>query len=385
MAKSIQKTKDSLNGKRVIFVLFSFELGGAERQALYLARYLQDVCKAQVEVWAFCNPGRLIEICVEFGIKWRLIPLKLNFDKRQIIINSIELWVALRKAHPDILLPYLTPANIYCGLIWRFTGAKVCIWNQRSAGVERVDAYFEKIALNNVTTIISNSKQGADYLSHSFNIDQRRIHVIPNGVLLSSPQKTMEIWRNESGVVEGEFVACMVANLHGGKDHETLLRAWSIARKSIKQGAHLLLAGRFDATYEELQALVRELQIEHNVSFLGQVNDISGLLHIADLGILLSPFSNWEGTANVILEYMNAGLPVISTDIPAIRETVGTENYPYLVPIKDYNKTAQLIIGLANDAKLRKQIGKRNLERVVTEFTLEKMLHRHTKVIKENL
>ncbi len=381
MAESVQNTKTSLSGKRIIFVLFSFELGGAERQALYLARYFQDVCKAHVEIWAFCNPGRLIELCDEYGIKWKLIPLKLTFDKRQIIKNTIRLGITLRKVHPDILLPYMTPANIYCGLLWRFIGVKLCVWNQRSAGVERIDAYFERIALNNVPVIISNSKQGADYLSSEFKVDRRKIYVIPNGVNLAQPQKTKEMWRNEIGLKEGMFVACMVANLHGGKDHETLLRAWSLSQRSLKQEGHLLLAGRFDSTYNELQTLARELRIDHQVSFLGQVKDIAGLLCIADLGILLSPFSNWEGTTNAILEYMYAGLPVVSNDIPSIRETVGPENYPYLAPIKDYHKVAQLIVEMANDPKLRQRIGKSNSHRVKTEFTLDRMFGKYTEVI----
>ncbi len=381
MATSIQNAKSSLIGKRIVIVLFSFELGGAERQALYLARYFQDVCKAHVEIWAFCDPGRLIELCEEYGITWKLIPLKLTFDKRQIIINSIRLGLALREVHPDILLPYLTPANIYCGLVWRFIGVKVCVWNQRNAGVERIDTYFEKLALSNVPVIISNSKQGADYLISDLKVDQRKLYVIPNGVSLAQPQKTRKIGRDELKIKEDVFVACMIANLHHGKDHETLLRAWSISQKSMKQEGLLLLAGRLDSTYNRLQELARELQIDDKVAFLGQVIDIAGLLCISDLGILLSPYPNWEGTANAILEYMNAGLPVISNDVPSIREAVGEENYPYLAPIKDPHKIAQLIIELANDPELRQRIGKNNFQRAKTEFTLEKMYRSYTEIV----
>ncbi len=132
----------------------------------------------------------------------------------------------------------------------------------------------------------------------------------------------------------------MVANLHPGKDHETLLKAWALAVKQIKQPARLLLAGRFDNNYQKLSELVSQLEIEFYVTFLEQVDDIASLLRSSDLGILLSPFLNWEGTSNAILEYMLAGLPVIATDTPAIRDIVGPDNIDFLVPVGSISELA---------------------------------------------
>ena len=124
MTRLIQSAKSGLKGKQIILVLFSFELGGAERQALHLARCLKNTCHAHVQIWAFCNPGRLIPIIEDLQIPWRLIPLRLNFRSVDVVMDTIKLARILYQEHPDVLLPYMTPANIYCGLAWRFTGAK---------------------------------------------------------------------------------------------------------------------------------------------------------------------------------------------------------------------------------------------------------------------
>src|SRR5258706_6232722 len=379
MSKSLQQSGTMLVGKRIIFVLFSFEIGGAERQALYLAHYLQTTCKAYVEVWAFCNPGRLIEMCEEYGIKWRLIPLKIAFDNKQVIINTIYLGMKLWLARRDILMPYMTAANIYCGLIWRLTGARVCVWNQRNAGIERLNPFFEKMAAKNASVLVSNSQQGADFLISTYQVRSQNVYVIHNGVKFDLAGNEMR--DTTDGGEQSEIVACMVANLHPGKDHETLIRAWALAVKQINRPARLLIAGRFDSTFDQLQELVKELGVEHTVTFLGSVKDIPNLLFSTDLGILLSPFSNYEGIPNTILEYMLAGLPVIGTDIPGIREALGRQNYEFLAPIGASDKIAQLIIRLANDRDLRRTVGSKNIERAMTNFSLEKMCNASINII----
>lgn len=190
MDKSSSDLQRLLCGKRIIFILYSMEVGGAERQALYLARYLQDICLAEVEIWAFCNPGRLVDICDEYHIKWRLIPIKIGFNHRRIILNSICLGIALLLARPQILLPYMTPANVYCGLSWRFTAAKVCIWNQRNAGHTIYNLEFEKKAAHKVTALVANTELGADFIRNTYNLSPKGVHVIHNGIE-SAPQKTI--------------------------------------------------------------------------------------------------------------------------------------------------------------------------------------------------
>ncbi len=54
---------------------------------------------------------------------------------------------ALRAARPDVLLPYTMPANIACGLVWRLTGARACLWNQRDAGLQRFGRKLERAAV----------------------------------------------------------------------------------------------------------------------------------------------------------------------------------------------------------------------------------------------
>src|SRR5947209_15982881 len=51
-----------LNGARVVIVIGPFDLGGAERQALLLARYLAREQNARVEMWGMRKPGRVSDL-----------------------------------------------------------------------------------------------------------------------------------------------------------------------------------------------------------------------------------------------------------------------------------------------------------------------------------
>ena len=64
-----------LAGKKIIFVLGSFKLGGAERQALFLAQYLIEHEKAKTEVWGIGEPGPVSLMCEDSGIPCKNIPL----------------------------------------------------------------------------------------------------------------------------------------------------------------------------------------------------------------------------------------------------------------------------------------------------------------------
>ena len=103
--------RSGLEGKSVILVLCSLEMGGAERQALSLGRYLLHEQGARVQVWGFCNPGRAVELCEEYGIPWRIVPVKIRWNSPMRLLQSaLQLGRLLRKERPDILLPYLRPS-----------------------------------------------------------------------------------------------------------------------------------------------------------------------------------------------------------------------------------------------------------------------------------
>lgn len=354
-----------LSGWRIVFMLGNLELGGAERQALLLARHLVEHEEAQVEVWGLHKSGPVAEICEQLGIPTQVVPFPLVGHAISEMVNTCQL---LRDAKPDILLPYTLRPNVHCGLIWMNTGARLCVWNQRDEGLHLSARSVEAMAARQTPLFISNSTAGARFLIDKFGIDPAKVHVIPNGVALAAPELDRRAWRERLGVDERCFVACMVANLHANKDHATLLHAW---RKVVSEfeargrKALLVLAGRHDGAYESLVSLATELKIDDSVQFIGPVSDVAELLGAVDVSVFSS---RSEGCPNAVLESMAAGLPVAGTDIEGIREVVGPAGARFLAAPGDSDALAAVLMTFANDRQMCVETGAQNRERVRNNY-----------------
>ena len=369
---------------KAVFVISNFKWGGAERQAMLLARGL----KAKgIEVAVFAletNPARVDQICREEQIQYGSFPFQGRTRLVRFVASVIGIERALRRFRADVLLPYTTLPNVVCGLVWKMTGASTCIWNQRDAGVEhhRIPwRSLEGIAVRNTPHFCSNSMPGMRFLQEQLKVSPALISIIPNGVRLDPVRKSRTEWRKELGLSESTRLACMIANINRNKDHATLLRAWQVANERLAtQGLAtvLALAGRIGDTYPELENLCKILHLSGSVRFLGEIIDLAGLLNASDLSVFSS---QREGIPNGVLEPMAAGLPVVATDLPGIRQAVGEESGNYLCPIGDADFMGQKIIELCSDEKRMKEVGARNKERVEREFTAEALTNRSLEMI----
>lgn len=391
---SAPRTRRSLAGRRVLVLLESLELGGAERQAIHLARYLQEYEDAVVQLWGWGLPGRAADLCYRLGLPWRTYRLGWHAGRWQRLIGIARLGSQIARWQPDLVVPYCRVPNIVAGLVWRWTGAAGCLWNQRDTGLDLGASRLERWAVRSVPAVVANSHHAAQRLAKLFRLRQP-IHVVPNGVRLEPPAASRAAWRRRLGANERCLVAVMVANIHRAKDHATALRGWhrvvhrmaaeaqddraagGLASLPAPEGrspqpspkALLVLAGRLDEPAGPL-ALVRQLGLQKHVRLLGAVDDVSGLLSAADLGVFASPA---EGCPNAILECMAAGLPVVATVCPGTTEVLGPAAQGMLVPAQDDASLADRILMLAGNPNLRHTVGEANRRRVQTEYTWEIM------------
>lgn len=94
--------------------------------------------------------------------------------------------------------------------------------------------------------------------------------------------------------------------------------------------------------HQQLEQQVKALELDTCVRFLGprKPHELSGILSAADVFVLAT--SN-EGWANVFLEAMACGLPVVTTDVGGNREVVCDHNLGIVVPFGDSEALCQAI------------------------------------------
>ncbi|MFA6635863.1 MAG: glycosyltransferase [Candidatus Omnitrophota bacterium] len=374
-----------LKGKRIIIVQPSLGMGGSERQGLMLALYLKQEIGMEVEFWGFNFVGQIAQLCERYGIPWKVIsinPRRKNFD---MIRNLVKMALLLRRAHPDVILPYTALPNILCNLVWRLTGAQLCIWNQRDAGISLCGGISQRLSVRMASLFVCNSEHLRGFLFRALNVDQKCICLIPNGVEPCPSETDRAAWRRQLGVDDNCFLACMLANLSIRKDHATLLKAWRLVLDQLhkmNRQAVLLLAGMDQGTKKMLKALAFDLGLGGNIRFLGTVKDIYGLFSASNIGV----FSlKSEGCSNGVLECMASGLPVVATDIPGIREIMGPKNYFLLSQPENAKNFAEQILKLASDPCLCNRLGSINRERIAIRFSAQDMYDKMTDLISQKL
>lgn len=108
------------------------------------------------------------------------------------------------------------------------------------------------------------------------------------------------------------------------KGFDTVIRAFHSLRKA-GEAVELAIAGSEDYVTQaghlnELQDLVKELQLGDTVSFLGNVSPLAPLLAKADLFVLASKS---EGFGRVVAEAMAANCPVVVSSVGGLPNLVG--------------------------------------------------------------
>ncbi|HET7232671.1 MAG TPA: glycosyltransferase [Longimicrobium sp.] len=147
-----------------------------------------------------------------------------------------------------------------------------------------------------------------------------RIHVVMNGLHTRDDRRPAlrDRLRAELGIAPSTLLIGGAGHLAQRKGFDLLLRAFASA---ALPNARVVIAGGGDYL-GELQALAGELGVADRVHFLGHRDDGPDVIAGCDVFVL---GSRNEGMANVMLEAMAAGVPVIATDVSGVRRALGEE------------------------------------------------------------
>jgi 1,4-alpha-glucan branching enzyme len=132
------------------------------------------------------------------------------------------------------------------------------------------------------------------------------------------------------------------------KGIDFLIRSMPYVVRAIPD-AQLLVGGK-GSCLEKMRSLVRQLDLERNVTFLGFVPDdqLNALYNQARCVVVPSIF---EGFGITVIEALAAGTRVVGTDVDGIREILESGEYGRLVPYGDHQALADAIIAELNEPK----------------------------------
>lgn len=150
-----------------------------------------------------------------------------------------------------------------------------------------------------------------------------------------------------------KFIISVVGRLEIDKRVD---RAIELIERLIVKGrfVHLIVSGE-GSLKNELQNLVRKLNLSDHIDFLGYVPDLQNYYKFFDIVLFTS---DWEGMPLTVWEAMANEVPIVAPDVGGFKEILEENKCGLIYEARNTEQAEKLIIQLIDDDQLRKTLGK---------------------------
>lgn len=297
---------------------------------------------------------------------------KKNISKAATFLKLLySLIKTLNTIKPDLVYIAITSKGIgfykdfFFVLISKLLGNKI-VFHFHNKGVSLnqnkiIDNFLYKLAFSNTNAIILSQRLYYDIKKY---FNKKAVYVCPNGI----PEEKIETSIPLSSTKKQTHFLYL-SNLYKSKGVHILLKALKLLKNQSKDFRCSIVGGEGDVSTQELNNLIKEMDLEKEVVYLGKRygEEKTQIFKSADVFVFPTYYETF-GLVNI--EAMMYGLPVISTREGAIEDIVVDHETGFLVKRKDHNDLAKKMKLFINTPEQISKMGKKAQERFFQKFTL---------------
>ncbi len=359
----------------------SFERAGTQR---FLVELLSRIDRERFDpvVMSTAKRGELLPVIESLGVPVHEFGTGASALSAGTVRGLPRAASFLRRERVEILSCMLGLTTIVGPFVGRAARVPVVVNNQRNLSYwltggtkEKVYGYANRRV---VDAVLVNSAAAARELVERFRVPERKIVNVGVGIDLT-PYSVGSAVRGaavdapgdtEGGAgsrhvlrdgnlarelgTDGHPVVGIVGKLSDVKGHEHFLAAAAVVARSLPDARFLIVGD--GARRQELGRVADELGIADAVIFAGVREDVPRVLGLMDAFALSSTS---EGTPNVLMEAMAAGLPVVATDVGGVPEVVERGSSGLLVPAGDGPAMGRALLEILSDPARACSMGER--------------------------
>jgi len=377
--------------KKIVEVVGSLAVGGAERVALEVAAGLADRgLRTEMLVAGPEDPDTPFQKSIAAEAEKRGVPVDHVLFRRLVDPASARRLASwLRTNEVGVVHVHNRPQDWQVVTLCRALRIPVLYTVHLPYTFDRLRQRLLYVALGRaVPTVICVSRAVADQVRALELVPESKLRVIYNGIRMDvfTPPAAEDRARvrAELGWDDRVFGWLVAARLHDQKGHTYLLRA--IARLPAESRARFALAGE-GPLEAQLRSEAAALGLGERVEFLGPRRDVPALLGAAD-GYACS--SMQEGHPLSLLEAMSVELPVVAPRLPSIEE-IALDGTPVFygpsiegwATAHDPDAMAEALLAVERDAESARARAHAARAHIAEQYSLDAMLRKHEEVYGE--
>lgn len=364
---------------KILFTLNSSDFGGMEKTVLDLARNLPE----KFEKYVICPKGDLysdFEKCAKVKTHRKIKKIDLDyikFLKNFMMKNKIDI---LHANEPKIVFNSLI-AGYLAKVPVRISHTHTPISEWRVSPFAKItNIIFNSFIVNLLATYeISLTEKIKQKKVNEF-IFPNKLYTIPNSIdpeFVSKVDEEFSKNKNLPNTNIGKYTFLCLSRLTPEKNQEVLIKAFSIFQKSFLN-SKLIIAGK-GSDLAKLKKLTKELKLESNITFIEEVSEKDKVLLFLSCNCFIFP-TLAEGFGITLLESMYSVYPVISSNLPVLKE-VSDENVIFFESNNENDLALKMLevykdrLNPKNTEKLNK-----NKKYVLSHFSLKKYVENYTKM-----
>ncbi|MCD1631307.1 glycosyltransferase [Marinobacter shengliensis] len=303
----------------------------------------------------------------------------LGHSKLLSIKTWLSLWVIAKEFRLEggrLSHVFFNDPSVICPPIFRMLGIRTII-SRRDMGYWYTPKYLAMLNLSGrfVSLAIANSQAVRKITIEHEPFDLTSTHVIYNGYEFEDEHPAIPADLKELREEYPDAVfAVIVANIRPIKRVQDAVRALGVLSGETP-ALHLVIIG--DGDPKALKATAKKLGIEERVHFLGARRDVKECLTGLDIGLLCSES---EGFSNSLVEYMQAGLPVVCSAVGGNPEAITHGETGFLYSCGNLKELADCLKRLVTDSELRVRLGGTAKTSAMQRFSMETMVRQHQEV-----
>ncbi len=352
---------------KILQVITSLKIGGAEHIVVHLVRLLRqrghevDVVVFNGDETSFTNELKATG-CKIYSLGHGFYDLR-YIAKLRKIMQDYDI-IHTHNSSPQL---FAVLANIGLGKMLVTTEHSTNNRKREHPMFATIDKWMYK-RYNRIVTISEIAEQQlCEYLGqHALRGLKERILTINNGVDVQYFYEARPLPELE---LHGKFVTVMVAGFREAKDQDTVIKAMALLPSEYE----LWLVGD-GVRRQELEDLIKKVQVANRVRLLGIRSDVPNILKSADVTIMSS---HWEGLSLSNIEGMSSGKPFIASEVNGLKEV--TAGYGILFPHGNAEALAGIIRQLHDDPVYYREVAMRCHERAL-QYDIHKMVDGYEQV-----